>query len=56
MIDSFKKNPYYSGVMFEVVVPDRMQPVVTGGRYDTLLTQVGLAYPSIGFAIQCPVL
>ena len=47
---------YYTGFVFEVVVPDlgRQSPVAGGGRYDTLMRQCGSEedVPAVGAAIH----
>ncbi len=47
---------YYTGFVFEVVVPDlgRMSPIAGGGRYDTLMRQCGAGedVPAVGGAIH----
>lgn len=47
---------YYTGFVFEVVVPDlgRQSPVAGGGRYDTLIRQCGAQedVPAVGGAIH----
>jgi ATP phosphoribosyltransferase regulatory subunit len=45
-------GPYYTGVVFEALVPGPPLPVGDGGRYDGLLAQWGPAEPAIGFALD----
>lgn len=44
---------YYTGVVFEVSVPDAALPVGDGGRYDGLLRRWGASEPAVGFALDC---
>lgn len=41
---------YYTGMMFQVVVPRMGQEVCKGGRYDNLLRKFGREAPAVGFA------
>ncbi len=43
---------YYTGVVFEVIVPDFRKPLAQGGRYDNLLKQYDGDYPATGFAFD----
>ncbi len=43
---------YYTGVMFQVVVPTIGQEVCRGGRYDNLLGRFGRPAPAVGFAVD----
>ncbi len=43
---------YYTGVVFEIVLPDFYKPVGQGGRYDNLLSQYNGNYPATGFAFN----
>ncbi len=43
---------YYSGMVFEVLVPGVPWPVGDGGRYDGLLARWGAAEPAVGFALD----
>jgi ATP phosphoribosyltransferase regulatory subunit len=42
--------PYYTGIVFEVVVPHVGAPIAVGGRYDALLAD----RPATGFGIAIP--
>lgn len=42
---------YYTGIIFRAYTYGTGEPVVKGGRYDTLLSHFGKKSPSIGFAI-----
>jgi ATP phosphoribosyltransferase regulatory subunit len=44
---------YYSGLVFEALLPDVPGPVGDGGRYDGLLGRWGRAEPAVGFALDC---
>lgn len=43
---------YYTGVVFEALLPGPPVPVGDGGRYDGLLARWGAAEPAIGFALD----
>ena len=43
---------YYTGMVFEAYAPGSGGPVLTGGRYDGLLSAFGLDRPAIGLAIE----
>ncbi len=47
---------YYTGLMFQVFLPDCGVPVITGGRYDNLLGRFGAALPAVGFALDLDLL
>ncbi len=42
---------YYTGIVFRAYTYGTGEPVVKGGRYDTLLSHFGKHAPSIGFAV-----
>ncbi len=42
---------YYSGIIFRGVTPGIGFPIVSGGRYDELLSKFGEASPATGFAL-----
>lgn len=44
--------PYYTGAMFQVLAEGPGQAVASGGRYDALLGNFGLAVPAAGAAIH----
>ena len=46
--------PYYTGIVFQVTVPDLGFPIATGGRYDGLLATFGADRPATGFGIAIP--
>lgn len=46
------KYRYYTGVIFKAYTYGTGEPLVTGGRYDTLLGQFGKQSPSTGFTIM----
>jgi ATP phosphoribosyltransferase regulatory subunit len=46
--------PYYTGVVFQVTVPDLGFPIATGGRYDGLLARFGADRAATGFGIAIP--
>jgi ATP phosphoribosyltransferase regulatory subunit len=43
---------YYTGVVFEVLLPGQPWPVGDGGRYDGLLARWGATEPAVGFALD----
>lgn len=43
---------YYTGIIFQAYTYGTGEHIVTGGRYDKLLTQFGKEAPAIGFAIE----
>ncbi|MCI8417021.1 MAG: ATP phosphoribosyltransferase regulatory subunit [Lachnospiraceae bacterium] len=45
------KYKYYTGILFRAYTYGTGEPVVKGGRYDTLLEHFGKRFPSVGFAI-----
>ncbi len=45
------KYQYYTGIIFKAYTYGTGEYIVTGGRYDKLLTQFGKDVPAIGFAI-----
>jgi len=45
------KYNYYTGIIFEAYSYGYGEPIVKGGRYDTLLSHFGRQLPAIGFAI-----
>ena len=42
---------YYSGIIFRGITPGIGFPVVSGGRYDKLLSKFGTSAPATGFAL-----
>lgn len=43
---------YYTGLSFAGLVQSAPRPVISGGRYDTLLPRFGCDLPAIGFAVD----
>ena len=43
---------YYTGITFEIISPETFSPLVTGGRYDSLVEKYGNLTPATGFAID----
>lgn len=43
---------YYTGIVFEALVPGTGQPVVGGGRYDGLYQAYGVDMPATGLAVE----
>ena len=43
---------YYTGVVFEGLLPGSGKPVIGGGRYDTLYGKYGDSIPATGFAME----
>ena len=47
-----KDLSYYTGIIFEASVGNVGAPIITGGRYDSLLGQFGHEAPAIGFSVS----
>ncbi|MCC8163019.1 MAG: ATP phosphoribosyltransferase regulatory subunit, partial [Lachnospiraceae bacterium] len=45
------KYKYYTGILFQAYTYGTGEPVVKGGRYDTLLEHFGKKSPAVGFAV-----
>lgn len=43
---------YYTGIVFEALLPGIGKPIVGGGRYDQLYSNYGDSVPATGFAIE----
>lgn len=43
---------YYTGIIFRGYFDEVGEPVLSGGRYDNLLSDFGAAQPAIGFAVN----
>ena len=43
---------YYTGLIFDVYIQGVGTPIITGGRYDTLLSKFGRDLPAVGFAVD----
>lgn len=43
---------YYTGLFFEIFLPEVAYPVARGGRYDRLVGKFGKDIPSVGFAFD----
>ncbi len=43
---------YYTGLVFEALVPGTGKPVVGGGRYDELYSSYGVEMPATGLALE----
>lgn len=43
---------YYTGIVFEALLPGIGKPVVGGGRYDNLYSNYGTSIPATGFALE----
>ena len=46
------KYNYYTGIIFRAYAYGYGEPLVKGGRYDTLLSHFGRTLPAVGFAID----
>ncbi len=46
------RNEYYTGIVFQGYIEGIGDTVLTGGRYDTLLSDYGMDLPAIGFGID----
>lgn len=47
----YRSLDYYTGMLFEVYLPEMGYPVAGGGRYDKMMTGFGMNCPATGFAI-----
>ena len=47
---------YYTGVTFEIISSETPASLVTGGRYDGLVSRYGRSVPAAGFAIDAEAL
>lgn len=47
----YRSLDYYTGMLFEVYVPEMGYPVAGGGRYDKMMRGFGMDCPATGFAI-----
>ena len=47
---------YYTGMIFKAYAEGAGEPVVSGGRYDGLLSQFGRSAPAVGFGLSVDVL
>ena len=47
-----KNFDYYSGMTFDIAVPEISQIVLSGGRYDELIGKYGNAFPAVGLAVN----
>ena len=45
-------QPYYTGIVFQVYMPEQDAAIASGGRYDRLLEFFGFPAPSVGFSLQ----
>ncbi len=45
-------QPYYTGIVFQVYLPELDDAVASGGRYDKLLNVFGFDCPSVGFSLM----
>ena len=45
------KFDYYTGIIFKAYTYSTGEAVITGGRYDTLLSQFGKNSPAVGLAV-----
>ena len=51
-----KSIHYYTGIIFEAYAEGYREPILSGGRYDKLISKFGLSTPAIGFALNINVL
>ena len=47
-----KNFDYYSGMTFDVAVPEISETVLSGGRYDELIGKYGNSFPAVGLGIN----
>ena len=50
-LGALSKYNYYTGITFRAYTYGTGNPIVTGGRYDSLVAQFGKQAPAIGFAL-----
>lgn len=51
-IAATREIEYYTGIVFEGLLPKLGRPVFSGGRYDRLVEQFGTATPATGFSLE----
>ena len=47
-----KNFDYYSGMTFDIAVPEISEIVLSGGRYDELIGKYGKSFPAVGLGIN----
>ena len=47
-----KNFDYYSGMTFDIAVPEISEIVLSGGRYDQLIGKYGNAFPAVGLGVN----
>lgn len=47
----YRSLDYYTGMLFEVYMPEIGYPIAGGGRYDKMMQSFGLECPATGFAL-----
>ncbi len=47
----YRSLDYYTGMLFEIYLPEMGYPVAGGGRYDKMMQRFGLHCPATGFAL-----
>ena len=47
----YRSLDYYTGMLFEVYMPEIGYPIAGGGRYDKMMQGFGLDCPATGFAL-----
>ena len=47
----YRSFNYYTGMLFEIYLPEMGYPVAGGGRYDKMMESFGLDCPATGFAL-----
>lgn len=47
----YRSLDYYTGMLFEIYLPEIGYPVAGGGRYDKMMQRFGLHCPATGFAL-----
>ena len=47
-----KNFDYYSGMTFDIAVPEISETVLSGGRYDELIGKYGNSFPAVGLGIN----
>ena len=47
----YRSFEYYTGMLFEIYLPEMGYPVAGGGRYDKMMEGFGMSCPATGFAL-----
>ncbi len=47
----YRSLDYYTGMLFEIYLPEMGYPIAGGGRYDKMMEAFGMSCPATGFAV-----